>query len=252
MTNLYTESDAAERYDSARTLPAETTSIWLKALSDAIPEVSVKRILDLGCGTGRFTEALSTTFDCDTIGVDPSAAMLKVATAKGAGKVEWKHGSAEDIPLPDHSVDLVFMSQVFHHFSRPSLALQEIARVLTPGGHLALRNGTREHNAELEWLKFFPTAAALEDERMPSADRIKTIVTNQGFHEISHQTIWQVFASSHAEYFEKISKRGLSSLIAISDDEFESGLEKFKNWVALQPEDVNVYEPVDLFVFRKS
>ncbi|MEK6283114.1 MAG: class I SAM-dependent methyltransferase [Acidobacteriota bacterium] len=251
MENAYNESAAARRYDSARSLPPETNSLWLEALRSSMP-LGLGRVLDLGCGTGRFTRGLAETFGCPVVGVEPSAAMLKVAISRGEGNVEWKQGSAENIPLESQSVDLVYMSQVFHHLSNPQRALAEIDRVLTPTGYLAIRNGTREHNPELVWLKFFPEAWDIEEQRTPYAHEIEATVTRQQFVNVSHQTIHQLFASSYTEYFEKISRRGLSALIAISDATFDEGLERFKHWVGQQPRDAPVYEPVDFFVFQKE
>ena len=252
MGNAYIETAAAQRYDSARSLPFETKSLWMQSLRSAIADGAIGRVLDLGCGTGRFTAALAQAFGCAAVGVEPSAAMLEVASSRGEAKIEWDQGDAENIPLENQSVDLVFMSQVFHHLSEPERALKEINRVLTRGGYLAIRNGTREHNPELEWLQFFPDAWRIEDERTPFAHEINALVTGRHFVLISHQTIHQLFASSYAEYFEKISRRGLSALIAISDTEFYDGLEAFKRWVNSQPQDAAVYEPVDLFVFRRN
>lgn len=252
MKNAYSEVGAAQRYDSARSLPSETKSLWLEAVRSAIPDGAIKRVLDLGCGTGRFTSALAETFGCSVVAVEPSKAMLDVASAGGEANVQWKHGDAGNIPLEDHSVDLVFMSQVFHHLPNLEPALDEINRVLTPGGYLAIRNGTREHNPELHWLRFFPQARKIEDARTPFAREINAAVTRKHFVLVSHQTIHQLFAASYAEYFEKISGRGLSALIAISDKEFNDGREEFKRWVDQQPQDAAVYEPVDLFVFQRG
>ena len=258
MKNAYCEIETASRYDSARALPAETKALWLDALRSSIPVQDVRRILDLGCGTGRFTRALSEAFGCPAIGVEPSRAMLDVAKkqqSNDSSTILWKAGQAEAIPLEAESVDLVFMSQVFHHFADARKAFEEIARVLPPGGYVAIRNGTLEHNSELLWLKFFPEAQNIEDERTPSAQDLQNFVCNQSpqkFEMISHRVIHQVFAASHAEYYEKISRRGLSALIAISDEAFQRGLEQFKQWVNTQPAGVAVYEPVDLFVFKKA
>ena len=251
MKNAYSQVGAAQRYDSARSLPTETKSLWLDAVRSAIPEGPIKRVLDLGCGTGRFTSALAETFSCSAIGVEPSRAMLDVASAGGDANVQWKQGDAANIPLEDHSVDLVFMSQVFHHLLDPQRALDEINRVLAPSGYLAIRNGTREHNPELHWLRFFPEAWKIEEARTPFAREIEEAVTSQHFVLLSHRTIQQMFAASYAEYFYKISRRGLSALIAISENEFREGCEEFKHWIDQQPQDAAVYEPVDLFVFQR-
>jgi ubiquinone/menaquinone biosynthesis C-methylase UbiE len=251
MQSAYTEIETAHRYDSARSLPSQTKTLWLDALKSSIPEREVRKILDLGCGTGRFTAALGKAFECSVVGVEPSSAMLNVAMSQNEPNVEWKKGQAENIPLENEAVDLVFMSQVFHHVVQPQQALREINRVLTSAGYLAIRNGTREYNKELEWLRFFPEALEIEDKRTPSKQELKESVCGQSFELISQRTIYQLFAASYAEYFEKVSQRGLSALIVISNQAFQGGLHRFQNWVSRQPRDLPVYEPVDLFVFQK-
>lgn len=252
MENVYGKMEAATRYDSARSLPEPTKAIWLDALRASVPERRVGRILDLGCGTGRFTAALGEAFGCRVIGIEPSAAMLDVALSRNEPDVEWKQGRAESIPLDSRAVDLIFMSQVFHHLVQPRRALEEINRVLTVGGYLAIRNGTREHNSELRWLKCFPEAYEIEEKRTPSSQELEEIVCERFFVLTSHRTIHQLFASSYAEYVEKISRRGLSALIAIKDEAFQSGLRRLRHWISLQAQDVPVYEPVDLFIFQKK
>ncbi len=251
MKNAYAETETARRYDSARGLPAQTKTLWLEALKASIPAREVESVLDLGCGTGRFTSALGEAYGCQVFGVEPSAAMLEVASSRGEPQVVWKQGGAEDIPLESSSVDLVFMSQVFHHLADPRRALDEIRRVLTPSGHLAVRNGVREQNAELAWLECFPEALEIEERRTPSRKELEETVCAHVFDLIERRTIRQLFASSFEEYFEKISRRGLSALIAISDEAFQSGLERLRKFVDSQPPDTPVYEPVELFVFRK-
>ena len=144
------------------------------------------------------------------------------------------------------------MSQVFHHLIQPQQALREINRVLTSAGYLAIRNGTREYNKELEWLRFFPEALEIEDARTPFGQELKESLCGQSFELISQRTIYQLFAASYDEYFEKVSRRGLSALIVISDEAFHRGLQRFQNWASRQAQNLSVYEPVDLFVFQKK
>jgi ubiquinone/menaquinone biosynthesis C-methylase UbiE len=252
MKNAYSDIGTASRYDSARNLPSKTMTLWLDALKSSIPRQEIGKILDLGCGTGRFTVSLGKAFACSVIGVEPASAMLNVALSQNGSNVEWKQGAAENIPLENEAVDLVFMSQVFHHLTAPQTALREINRVLAAAGYLAIRNSIREHNKELDWLRFFPEAIEIEEKRMPSRQELKESVSKQSFKLISQRTIYQLFADSYEEYFEKISRRGLSALIAISDEAFQLGLQKFQGWVIDQPRNLQIYEPVDLFVFQKK
>lgn len=251
MNNVYTDPEAARRYDAARHLPEQTKTLWLDGLKSLLPQVRISRCLDLGCGTGRFTAALAAAFACPVVGVEPSEAMLDVARTSGIPDVEWKQGSAEDIPVEDQSFGLVFMSQVFHHLREPERALREVRRVLTLGGYLIIRNGTQENNEETEWLQCFPEALEIDRKRIVSRHALAEQVCDQQFDLVVQQTCRQFFAANYQEYYEKVSGRGLSSLIAMSDDAFGRGLVRFQAWVDDQPDDQPVYEPVDVFVFRK-
>ncbi len=249
--NVYDAPGAASRYNAARHLPEETKSLWLADLRALLPQASIGRCLDLGCGTGRFTAALSEAFACPVVGVEPSEAMLDIARSEGIPGVEWKQGCAEETPLEDQSVGLVFMSQVFHHFNQPEQALREIHRVLTPEGYLIIRNGTQENNDETGWLHCFPEALEIDARRILPRRALEEFICRQAFTLISQQTYRQFFAASYEEYYQKIGGRGLSSLIAIDDVAFERGMARFREWIDEQPPDTPVYEPVDAFVFRK-
>ncbi|MGM7696655.1 class I SAM-dependent methyltransferase [Microbacterium sp. A84] len=104
------------------------------AAAEIIP-TRVSSVLDLGAGTGKFTELLLSRAD-RVFAVEPSVAMLDVLRAK-LPEVEAIVGGAEDIPRPDASVDAVTVAQAFHWFERDA-ACAEIARVLVPGGILGL------------------------------------------------------------------------------------------------------------------
>ncbi len=104
-------------------------------------------VLDVGAGTGFLTEAASRKAR-RVIALDFSESMIVEARTKLAGRnVEFRIGSAEQIPLPDASVDAVIGNMVLHHCPSPETAMKEMTRVLAPRGRLVLSD-LQHHNYE--------------------------------------------------------------------------------------------------------
>ncbi len=104
-------------------------------------------VLDVGAGTGFLTEGAA-KLARKVIALDFSPSMTDQALSKLHGKnVEFRTGDVEQIPLADSSVDSVIGNMILHHCPRPDVAVKEMARVLVPGGRLALSD-LQEHNYE--------------------------------------------------------------------------------------------------------
>jgi SAM-dependent methyltransferase len=118
-------------------------------------------VVDLGAGTGKLTRAL-VALGHRVTAIEPLPEMLEhlPETAPGAFAIL---GNAEVIPLPDAHADVVTCAQSFHWFDH-ALALPEIARVLRPGGRLALVWNSR-------------------DDRDPWMARLSTLIGNETVQE---------------------------------------------------------------------
>lgn len=94
---------------------------------------------DLGCGTGAVSEALA-PFVRQVVAVDDSAAMLTEARRRldGRANVDVRDGALEALPLADASLDVALVVLALHYAPEPQRVLREAARVLRPGGRLAL------------------------------------------------------------------------------------------------------------------
>jgi SAM-dependent methyltransferase len=92
-------------------------------------------VLDIGAGTGKLTRVLAERY-ARVIALEPGDELRAILAARVPG-VETLAGVAERIPLADGEVDAVFAGQSFHWFAN-DVALAEIARVLRPGGVLAM------------------------------------------------------------------------------------------------------------------
>lgn len=134
----WTAAEAAEVYERGRPGYAqETVDFALAPVRDA----PGRRALDLGAGTGKLTRQLLAR-GVQTVAVEPAEGM-RAALARAVPAAAVLAGSAEALPLPDDSIDLVVAGQAFHWFDRER-ALPEIARVLRPGGQLALFYNARQ------------------------------------------------------------------------------------------------------------
>ncbi|HEV2764472.1 MAG TPA: class I SAM-dependent methyltransferase, partial [Pyrinomonadaceae bacterium] len=135
----YDEGDIHRRYDRARGLPAPTLEQWMKTLARLVGPEPVRAVVDVGCGTGRFSLALAREFGARVYGVEPSSKMLEVARAaleqaegedsSAASRVEFLRGVAERLPLDEGVADLVFLSMVYHHIADKPRACAEFRRV---------------------------------------------------------------------------------------------------------------------------
>jgi ubiquinone/menaquinone biosynthesis C-methylase UbiE len=102
-------------------------------------------LLDIGCGTGSLLLAAAemSPYPVSALGIDPSQAMLSASRRKAERRglpVEFRPGLIEDLPVPDASVDRVFLTLMVHHLPPKTLeaGLAEIHRVLRPGGFALL------------------------------------------------------------------------------------------------------------------
>lgn len=102
-------------------------------------------VVDLGTGPGLLAIELHKLWpQVKIIGVDPSDEMLTIARQNaaeaGIPDFEAKLGTAEEIPLPPESADLVVSQSSFHEWADPHRGLGEVLRILKPGGSLILKD----------------------------------------------------------------------------------------------------------------
>ena len=136
----------AESYELGR---PRYPSAALDRLSGELGLDAASTVVDLAAGTGKLTRDLMPRF-ARVIAVEPLDEM-RAGLARGVPGAEAVAGTAEAMPLPDGVADAVFVAQAFHWFANHA-ALAEIARVLRPGGGLALLFNTSPwERREGEW-----------------------------------------------------------------------------------------------------
>jgi ubiquinone/menaquinone biosynthesis C-methylase UbiE len=107
-------------------------------------------VVDVGCGGG---EAVRVAAECvvrgRAIGVDPSPGMIRIATEQTrdhvcADRIQFIEGPAEKLPLESGSANVVLAINSLHHWAQPGVGLEEIWRVLAPGGRFFISDEETE------------------------------------------------------------------------------------------------------------
>ncbi len=133
-------SRAASSYDQAAEFQRQVGTNLLARLPERF---APRAIIDLGCGTGYFTRALTRRYQQPVIGLDLAEGMLRFASAQSAiapsgYASSWVVADAEALPLKPESLDLIFSSLALQWCPDLGRALAQAAQALRPGGCLAL------------------------------------------------------------------------------------------------------------------
>lgn len=135
-------SRAASDYDGAALLQRESGETLLAHVlahsgSAADAGRGPRRLLDLGCGTGYFLPKLREAFpQGQHLALDLATGMLHRARSHAAADA-WLAADAAQLPLAAGTLDLIFANLVFQWCAAPGQLLEEMARVLRPGGRIA-------------------------------------------------------------------------------------------------------------------
>jgi ArsR family transcriptional regulator len=134
-------ADIARSWDEVRSLHA-TDEIVEAAILEIAASQPYRTILDLGTGTGRMLQLLSTDAVERAVGLDNSHSMLAVARSNleraEVRRVDLRQGDVYSPPLERDGFDLIVMHQVLHFLDDPARAIREAGRLLSPGGRLLI------------------------------------------------------------------------------------------------------------------
>ena len=144
---------------------------------------SPRTVLEIGFGQGR-TAAVLLDAGHHVIGVDPSATMVKQASARNRtacrdGRADLRHSDGTTIPFADGAADAAFTVHTVYFMPDPSGTIAEIARVLRPGGTLVIACRTSDT----------PVPAWMDPAvyRIPTATQLTTMLADAGFERVDHR-----------------------------------------------------------------
>ncbi len=231
-------SKIASFYDAGRPLSEQSIDLWLGAIAKYAKAPESARLLDLGCGTGRFTIPLAIKSGFTVTGADSSKEMLEKAREKDTnGLITWDLQDAQDLTYPDNSFDIVFMSHLLHHCDDPDKVIRECRRVLKVPGVILVRHGTLEQIRDDAEHSFFPEALEIDEARFFSLVKMEKCLQEAGFDSIASEEIIQRGYETGYELLEADRLKGTSVLTMISPESFEKGIDKLRAYVEKHPND---------------
>jgi ubiquinone/menaquinone biosynthesis C-methylase UbiE len=208
----------AASYDELR--PADEN--WREVCEALVREggLAGRRVLDVGCGTGKFAAALSER--AKVWGVDASPEMLEVARSR-APRVRFKQASADALPFKDGWFERATMWLVVHLVDRPRV-FAEVRRVLAGEGRLAIASFDPSYFGVFWFRDFFPSMEEIDRARFPTRADLERELPEAGFEAPGFTRLSQTATVSRERALERIRGRHIATFDLIPEAEYEAGL----------------------------
>ena len=191
--------------------------------------------LDVGCGTGNYTCALSGE-RYQFYGIDPSETMLEKARRRNCNVI-WQNGTAENLPFENEFFAGAIASLTIHHWKDLSKAFREISRVLKDAGKFVLFTTLPEQTAGYWLTEYFPKMMKDSVKQLPSFSEIENALTAANlkiektenyFVRDDLEDLFLYCGKNRPElYLREDIRRGISSFSNLANkDEVEKGLRR--------------------------
>ncbi|MED4082329.1 class I SAM-dependent methyltransferase [Halalkalibacterium halodurans] len=200
---------------------------WIKKMSILL-DSPTGHAVDIGCGGGIYTRAL-TSLGFDTVtGVDSSLPILEVAKQLHP-TLPFHHGQAEATGLASGHYSLVYCRALIHHLNEVEPFLSEAFRLLENDGQLIVQDRTSEDcflqgspsHIRGYYYNLFPHLQEIERKRRPTIQMLSSTIIRSGYEVERVETFWETRQTSSKQHFlqEIRARTGRSILHALSDHE---------------------------------
>jgi ubiquinone/menaquinone biosynthesis C-methylase UbiE len=210
----------AATYDELR--PADDNWSELADLLVREGDLGARRVLDVGCGTGRFAFRLAEQHGAKVWGIDSSREMLAVAKRRAAPGVGFKLARAEELPFRDAWFERAVMWLSAHLVDRPR-TFREIRRVLGSDGRLVVASFDPAHFDGFWMNRLFPSLEAIDRARFPAPGDLVTELED-AFARVRLVPLRQTATLDRATALRKLRGPSISTLQLLDEREYRAGL----------------------------
>lgn len=181
-------------------------------------------LLDIGCGTGKYGEALEKLGFVVT-GIDKSPTQIQESKKIIASYL----GDACQLPFNDNEFDVCTMITMIQQLCEHERirAFKEAYRVLKPNGLLVIKTASHEDLEHKITSLFFPETLSIDKKRYPS---IQTLLTNLNhFNTVTYKPLVITTKFNTIELADKLEKRRTTNLGMLTESQLQAGLKRFKS-----------------------
>jgi ubiquinone/menaquinone biosynthesis C-methylase UbiE len=229
------ELEYADSFEKYRSKTTEMTAALIRSVLRYVPFSPRAKVIDIGCGTGRYALLLDAATEAQIFATDLSMEMLEKGRHEDhAHHVSWFRCDACEMPFADESFDAALLFLVLHLVRDLKTALQEAHRILRPGGYCLIFAHSYSQLDRQTIFRFFPEARKLNKRRMLSLAKLQRLVQEIGFHHVRTEEFAETATYTRDAFLEKVRSKPNTSLRSMTDDDFRRRYEALEAAVAGQ------------------
>ncbi|MEM8642706.1 MAG: methyltransferase domain-containing protein [Cyanobacteria bacterium P01_G01_bin.54] len=214
---------------------AEASQRTVKTMATMLQQIGQQsRVIDLGAGYGGAARYLARQYGCQVSCLNLSELQnqrnVEMNKAQNLShRIEVKQGDFEDIPYADRSFDIVWSQDAMVHSSNRHRVLEEIRRILKPGGELIFTDTLRNHNCPPEQLQ--PAFDRLQIKDMGSFHFYQSVLQELGFKEIQVIDISRHVSTHYIRFRYELLDRYEEMIEKTSKEAINKALKSIEPWI---------------------